>query len=171
MSNANVRDAIERMGAAIAAEPAKAQAKNAPAVARLADGLRCEVSGPRSEHLVTDMAPAVGGTGSAPNPGWLFRAALASCTTTLIGMRAAALGVKLASAEVSVDSDSDLRGILGQDERISAAHSPLRIKVRISAPGVAEDTVRALVQWADAHSPVNCTVRERSAVSLEVEVT
>lgn len=170
MSNPNVRDAIERMAATIAADPAKARAKNVPATARLIEGLQCELSGPRGERFVTDMSPAVGGGGSAPNPGWLLRGALASCMVTLIGMRAARLGIRLESVEVTVDSDADLRGILGLDPAVSARHDGFRMKVRIRAPGEAEDALRAMVEWADAHSPVTCTMREQPSFSLEIEV-
>lgn len=52
------------------------------------------------------MATSVGGTGSAPSPGWLLRAAVASCVTTLIAMRAATLDVALDSLAVTVDSES-----------------------------------------------------------------
>ncbi len=170
MSIPNVREAIERLSDTISADPAKARAKNAPATARLAGGLRCELSGPYNERLVTDMAPAMGGAASGPNPGWLFRAAIASCTATVIAMRAAKLGVELSSVEVTVESDSDLRGILGLDADISAAHGPFLTKVKIGAPAHSADALREIVAWADAHSPVGCTLKAAPACSLEIEV-
>jgi hypothetical protein len=94
-----VREAMEKLGSAIAADPSKAQAKRAPATARLVDGLRCEITGPYAEKVMTDMPPAIGGAGSAPSPGWLFRGALASCTATVIAMRAAKLGIALKTDE------------------------------------------------------------------------
>ena len=100
----NIRQAIEKLGAAIGADPAKARAKNAPATARLSTGLQCQVSGPYGERLTTDMPPAMGGTASGPNPGWLFRGSLAACTATVIAMRAAKLGVTLTELDVSVES-------------------------------------------------------------------
>ena len=170
MTIPNVREAIERLSDTISADPAKARAKNAPATARLAGGLRCELSGPYNERLVTDMAPAMGGAASGPNPGWLFRAAIASCTATVIAMRAAKLGVALSSVEVTVESDSDLRGILGLDADVSAAHGPFRTKVKIGAPSESSDALREIVAWADAHSPVGCTLKAAPACSLEIEV-
>ena len=97
MSVTNIREAIENVSAAISADPTKARSKNAPATARLTAGLQCELSGPHNERLITDMPPAMGGTASGPNPGWLLRGALASCTATVIAMRAAKLGVVLDS--------------------------------------------------------------------------
>jgi len=31
-------------------------------------------------------------------------------------------------------------------------------------------TLREIVEWAEAHSPVGCTVRNRPACSLQIEV-
>jgi uncharacterized OsmC-like protein len=169
MSDPSIREAIERLSAAISADPAKARAKNASATARVTEGLRCEVTGPRDERAVTDMPPAMGGKASGPNPGWLLRAAMASCTATVIAMRAAKLGVALSTLEVQVDSESDTRGILGLDERVSAGLGVLRTTVRIGGNAESQ-SLRELVAWADAHSPVGCTVRRAPACSLDVEV-
>src|SRR6185503_20806056 len=102
----------------------------------------CEVTGPQGQQFVSDMPKAMGGDGSAPNPGWLLRGALASCTATVIAMRAAKLGMTLSNVEVTVETDSDLRGILGLDENVSARHAAMRMKVKISAPGHSADAVR-----------------------------
>jgi len=166
-----VGEALEKLSAAISADPSKARAKNTPATARLVEGLQCELTGPYGERLVTDMAPAVGGGASGPNPGWLLRGALASCTATVIAMRAAKLAVPLAQLEVTAESDSDLRGILGLDESVSSGHGPVRIKVRISSPSASPEVLREIVEWADRHSPVTCTVRQAPECSLETEVS
>lgn len=169
MSHSGIREAIEHLSAAISADPAKARAKNVPATARLTEGLKCEVTGPQGQRLMTDMPPAMGGTASAPNPGWFLRSALASCTATVIAMRAAKLGVTLETLEVTVESDSDHRGILGLDEKISAGQAVVRTTVRIRGNAEAH-RLREIVAWADAHSPVGCTVRDRPACSLEIQV-
>jgi uncharacterized OsmC-like protein len=165
-----IAEAIERLSVAVSTDPTKARGKNVPATARLVEGLRCELSGPYGERLVTDMPPAMGGGASGPNPGWLLRGALASCTATVIAMRAAKLGVALSTLEVTVETDSDLRGILGLDEGVSAGHGPVRFKVRIGAPSASRDVLCGIVAWADSHSPVVCTVRQAPECSLEIEV-
>lgn len=170
MSTDNIRNAIEQLTATIAAQPEKARARNAPATARLTEQLQCEVSGPHGERFVTDMPPAMGGTASGPNPGWLLRGALASCTATVIAMRAARLGVRLDQLEVTVESDSDNRGILGMDENVSAGLATIRTRVKIGAPAASEDELRDIVVWADAHSPVGCTLATPAASSLEIEI-
>lgn len=170
MTAMSIRAAIENVSAVISADPAKARSKNAPATARLTTGLQCELTGPYNERLITDMPPAMGGTATGPNPGWLLRGALASCAATVIAMRAAKLGVALSNLEVTVESDSDNRGILGLDESVSAGLAAVRMKVRIGAPAASPETLREIVAWADAHSPVGCTMRQAPGCSLDVEI-
>jgi uncharacterized OsmC-like protein len=170
MSIASIDAALVNISDAITADPEKARARAAPAIARLSDGLRCEVTGPKGEAVHTDMPPAMGGTASAPNPGWLLRGAIASCTATAIAMRAARLGVELKALEVTVETESDHRGLLGLDDRVSAGFSAMRVRVRIGADGVDPSQLRELVEWGDAHSPVSCTVRHAPATSVEVEI-
>ena len=170
MSVAHIREALEKTGKLITQQPEKAQAKNAPATARLLEGLRCEVKGPNGETAYTDMTPAMGGAASAPNPGWLFRAALASCTTTAIAMRAAKQGISLSRLEITVESSSDIRGLLGLDEKVSAGLSQIVCRVKIGADGVAPERLRELAVWGDGHSPIACTTRNTPDVAVEIEV-
>jgi uncharacterized OsmC-like protein len=169
MSATSIREALENLGRLITEQPEKARAKNVPATARLLEGLRCEVKGPNGEAVHTDMPPAVGGAASAPAPGWLLRASLASCTATAIAMRAAKLGVHLTALEVTVESSSDNRGMLGLDDKISAGLSPITTRVKIGARDMAADQLRELAEWGDRHSPIACTTRGSSVYSLEVE--
>jgi hypothetical protein len=85
-------------------------------------------------------------------------------------MRATRIGVHLKTLEITVESESDQRGMLGLNESVSAAFTTMRIRVRIGADNVAPDDLRALVTWGDVHSPVACTVRESPVTSVEVEV-
>lgn len=170
MSAASIRDAIEKTSKLIAEQPEKARSKNVPAAARLVDGLRCEVTGPNGEKLQTDMTPAMGGAASAPSPGWVFRAAVASCTATAIAMRAARQGIDLSALEVTVESHSDNRGILGLNDKVSAGLSSLTTRVKIGAAGVSPEQLRELAQWGDEHSPIACTARISPSYALEVEI-
>ncbi|SRR5258706_8615250 len=168
MSTPAIREAIEKLSATFSAEPAKARAKNAPATARLNEGLQFEVTGPYNARIVTDMPPAMGGAATGPNPGWFLRAALASCTATAIAMRAAKLGIKLDTLELTVESESDARGLLGLGD-VSAALGAVRTKVKIRGSATPE-VLRDLAAWGEAHSPVGCTLRQSADCSLDVEV-
>jgi uncharacterized OsmC-like protein len=168
MSTPKIREAIEILSSAFSAEPAKARAKNAPATARLNEGLRFEVTGPYNARIVTDMPPAMGGAATGPNPGWFLRAALASCTATAIAMRAAKLGITLETLELTVESESDSRGLLGIGD-VSAALGAVRTRVKIRGNATPE-VLRDLAAWGDAHSPVGCTLRQSADCSLDVEI-
>ncbi len=170
MNTTSINEALQKIGDVFVADPDKARSKGIPATASLVDGLHFEVTGPSGEKVYTDMPAAMGGAASAPAPGWLLRAAIASCTATVMAMRAARLGIDLTTLEVTVESEADQRGLLGLDEKVSAAFTTLRIKVRIGAENAAPDDLRSLATWGDDHSPVACTVRESPPTAIEVEV-
>ena len=162
--------ALETVSAAIQENPEKARAKYAPATATLTDGLKCSVTGPASERIVTDMAKAMGGEASAPNPGWYFRASIAACCSTAIAMNAARRGIDLTVLEVTVEADGDNRGILGMDEKVSAGHAALRTTVKIASDNAAPEQLEELVRFSEAHSPVGCTVRDAPPNTLRIDV-
>ena len=170
MTSPLVRSALQSLSEKLIAQPEKAKAKHTPATANLTEGLRCVVTGPQNERIETDMPPAMGGAASSPNPGWYFRASMASCCATVIAMRAAQLGIGLTKLEVTVESDGDNRGMLGLDETVSAGASAMRTNVRIGADNAAPGQLEELVRWAERHSPVGCTVQGAPANALSVVV-
>jgi uncharacterized OsmC-like protein len=171
MTSATIREAIDRAHAYYREKPDDARSTDSAATARLLDGLVVEVMGPSGEHITTDMVASVGGTGTAPSPGWLLRAAEASCVATLVAMRAAMLGITLTSLEVTVDSESDDRGLLGIDDAVPAGPLSGRVAVRIGADGADAATLDEIARWGVKHCPV-CDALER-AVPIEtvVEIT
>lgn len=165
----HIVQAIESLSNGIRADPAKARAKGVPATARLVEGLRCEVTSPRGDKVFSDMPPPMGGAGSAPNPGWYMRGAVAACAATTIATRAAREGIALTKLEVTVETESDHRGYLGMDD-VSAGFSELRIKVTLGAPGVPRERLLEIATWGEGHSPVGCTVRTAPRMSVDIEV-
>jgi uncharacterized OsmC-like protein len=133
-------------------------------------GLRVRTTGPSGEVVDSDMSTGVGGGGSAPSPGWLLRAANASCIATLIAMRAAELDVTLDVVEVTVDSESDDYGILGLDDAVPAGPLSMRVRVRARSSAADEATVREVVEWGVDHCPVCDAVKRAVPVELVVEV-
>jgi len=164
----DIGDAVARAGAYLTEHPDEARYRDSAATARLGAGLRVEVAGPAGEQLATDMPRGIGGEASVPSPGWFFRAAAASCVASLIGIRAATLGVELrpGDVEVVVDSESDDRGILGLDDRIAAGALSMKVVVRISGTKLGTDARTALARWALDHCPV--TEGMGRAVPLEL---
>jgi uncharacterized OsmC-like protein len=165
-----VRSSIEAAIAYLRDHPDEARSTDIPATATVERGLRVRAEGPDGRLLVTDMTTGVGGEGSAPSPGWMLRAAHAACDATVVAMRAAQEGIHLTTLEVTVDSDSDDRGLLGVDESVPPAPLATRVRYRLSADGVPADRLKALVDWAEAHSPVADAVRRAVPVSVEIDV-
>src|SRR6267154_6260114 len=154
MTNAGIREAMSVAVAYLTEHPAEARYTDSEATAVLTSGLAVTVTGSDGASIQTDMPKSVGGGGGAPSPGWLLRAAQASCLATLIGMRAAHQGLDVGRVEVVVDSESDDRGILGIDDSVPAGPLSSRARVRIESNGVARENLEQLIQWADTHCPV-----------------
>jgi uncharacterized OsmC-like protein len=163
----SIAEAVERANRYLTEHPEEARYRDSAARAHLESGLVVDVTGPTGEALRTDMPTGIGGTASAPSPGWFLRAAEASCIAALVGIRAAALGIELRSVDVEVDSESDDRGILGLDADVPAGALNVRAVIAIDAEAD-RGVIDALGAWAVDHCPVMDTVRR--AVPLEIEV-
>ncbi len=170
MRQADIAESIRGARAYLTANPTQARYRDGAATAVVEGGLRVRVDGPDGASVVTDMVKGVGGGGTAPSPGWLFRAAYASCVATLITMRAAETGVTLVGLEVTVDSESDDRGILGIDPSIPAGPISMRVAVRAASADADAATVRDIVQWGTTHCPVDDAIRRAVPVELTVDV-
>jgi uncharacterized OsmC-like protein len=150
--------------------PEQAVSQDSFARARLVDGLRVDVEGPQGWIVSTDMAKGLGGGGSAPSPGWLLRAAVASCDAVLIAIQAAEEGVRLTRLEAEVTSESDDRGLLGGAD-VPAGPLRVRLRVRLAAEGqLAEDDLEGLVARALRRSPVSEALARGVPVEVSVEV-
>jgi uncharacterized OsmC-like protein len=169
MGHEAIQSAIREASEYLAAHPDEARSTDSAATATLVDGLVVNVTGPGDASLTTDMVRSVGGMASAPSPGWLLRAAEASCVATLVAMRAAMLGITLDTLEVTVDSESDDRGLLGIDDSVPAGPLNSRVAVRLTAAGVDPATLEEMARWGVKHCPV-CDALEREVpVTTEVQ--
>lgn len=169
MTSQHIRQSIGNAIEYLSEHPEKARYTDRPATAVI-QGLKSIVEGQHGETLVSDMPKSVGGEGSAPSPGWLLRAAIASCDATVIAMRAAQQGIELSTLEVTVDSESDDRGFLGMDDSLPAGPLSARVRVKIAAEGVPPEKLREIVEWADHHSPVSDAVQRSVPTTVDVEI-
>ena len=168
METADIRRALSSIAEHLTAHPEDGKSEDDPARATLESGLRIRVEGPGSWSITTDMPSPMGGEGSAPSPGWLRRAAQASCEATMVAIRAAQEGIVLDYLRVTVGSVSDDRGMLGlADVHPGPTESYARIEV--SAKGVSPEKLREIVRWAEAHSPVADALTRRVPHRLEIE--
>lgn len=169
MSTKEIGSKIDAAVAYLTEHPEEARYTDSAAVATLEESLRCTVAGPGDTFVVTDMPSSVGGLGVHASPAWLWRAGLASCTATVIAMRAAQQGIEVRAVEVTVDSESDDRGILGMDESVPAGPLSIRVHVRVDAPGAAATQLRQLAEWGSGHCPVCEGAKRAIPVTLEIE--
>ena len=167
MSDDPIGAAIASAARYLTEHPTEARYTDQSATVVMESGLRFRAEFPGGT-VTTDMPASVGGGASAPSPGWLWRASLAACEATLIKMRGASLGIDIERLEVTVDSESDDRGILGLDDSVPAGPLSGRVQVRITAPSASAEQVRDVVEWADRHCPVADGFRRQIPLALEI---
>jgi uncharacterized OsmC-like protein len=170
MSIENIRNSIEGTISYLRANPEKAFKKGTAATAVLEKGLKVRTVGPENEVIISDMPPTVGGEGSAPTPGWFMQAALATCNATGIAMKAAREGIELNTLEVSIDTESDTRGIFGIQESIKVGPLNMRTRVRIGAEGVSEEKLHEIVKWNEKHSWCGNAICRSVPLDTEIEI-
>jgi uncharacterized OsmC-like protein len=133
----------------------------------LGDGLRC-TSTEQTCEIAFDLSPGLGGERSAPTPTQVMQAALGACLAMGYQLRAAERDIELSSVRVTVESDSDLRGLLG-DLGVSPGFTGLRYHVEIASPADPA-AVAALVDAADRQSPVLTDVTRPVPVERTVSI-
>lgn len=174
MSAIHIKESVERVINHYTENPDDARGPGTPVTAVMEDGLRCRVQKQDGTAIViTDMPTGIGGGGSAPSPGLIFRAALASCDATLVTLRAAQVGIKLTKLEVILGGDPDdisTLGFLGVDDLIPAGEPSLRLIFRVGAENATPERLRELVKWVEAHSPVGDSVSRAIPTQVDVEV-
>jgi uncharacterized OsmC-like protein len=163
----SIRNAMEQASSYLAEHPDAATDSDAAATAVRENGLRFRVEGPKGS-VSSDMTKSVGGDASAPSPGWLLRAALASCDATLVAMEAARDGIDLTGLEVSVESDSDFRGVLGVDDSVKAGPLAVRVRIELTSSHATDDQLRAIVERAEMRSPVRDALARALPMTTEV---
>jgi uncharacterized OsmC-like protein len=174
MTTATIASALQRVRAVFAQRPQVAVHADDPAIARWEQGLRVVARHANGAHMATDMPRELGGAGGDVTPGWLLRAGLASCLASRIAMEAAEREIAITSLEVVAESESDARGLFGMTDASGAAVSPgpraVQMRVRMSAPNVAAETLRAMIEECQRCSPVQVALERAVPVKVQIEV-
>ncbi len=150
-STGRIADSIERLETLLAGRPEFGGTTNR-SVTTSSDGLRCSIEEGDWTHT-TDLGAALGGDGSAPSPGVLGRAALGSCLAMGYRLRAAKHGVELTSIRVTVETDSELRGLLILDDEAPPGFTEVRYHVEVESPSPTAD-VQRVIDEGDRQSPM-----------------
>jgi uncharacterized OsmC-like protein len=174
MTSEHIAAAVKRVQTVLGRRPDMGLQDDAPATATWQGDTRVVVAHDNGTRVATDIASELGGTGDLVTPGWLFRAGLASCATASIALAAASQGVDLGRLEVRVSSRSDTRGLLGMaDERgelVAAGPHEITMSVRIAAPDVASERLRAVVEAGCRCSPIPDLVERATPLALRIDV-
>ena len=170
MSNERIREAVEKTEALLMENPELGRGPDTPATATLEEGVRMRVRGPDDWEVATDHREAVGGTETAPNPGWYWRASLAACDATVVRIEAARRGIELTTLEVTVESESDSRGSMGLDDDVPVGPSEVRIHFHLGSADATAEELEALVEWTEAHSPVGHAIGSAIPIEPSVEI-
>jgi uncharacterized OsmC-like protein len=174
MAAQEIAEAMQRVEMVLRRRPDAGRHADAPATAQWQGGTRIVSSHANGSQLLTDMPSELGGSGDQVTPGWLFRAALASCLATCIAMRAAAAGIDLESLVVTAGSHSDSRGVLGipdaAGDPVCAGPMDVELNAHVRAPGTPPDRLRELVEEGHHCSPVPSVLGYVVPVTLNIDV-
>jgi uncharacterized OsmC-like protein len=174
MAAQDIGAALERVESVLRRRPEAGLHDDAPATSRWRGGTSVVTHHANGSEVPTDLPAELGGNGDHVTPGWLLRGALASCAATRIAMAAAAERIELQALEVQVTSRSDLRGLLGMKDAdgqlVTAGLLDMQMQVRIRAPGVAPDRLRAFAEAVVRVSPMSCTVQEAVPVAVRIDI-
>ena len=174
MTATTIANAVQRVRAVFARRPEAAIHADEPAIACWEQGLRVVSRDTSGVRIATDLPCELGGQGDAVTPGWLLRAALASCLATRIALEAATREIVITRLEVVAASESDARGLFGMSDQAGQQIPPgpraVQLRVRIVAPNVAVETLRAMIEDSQRCSPVQFTVERSVPVSLSIDI-
>ena len=105
-------------------------------------------------HAFTvDEPPALGGSGSAPNPVEYALASLGSCQAITYRFWAENLGISFDKLTVTVEGDLDIRNFLGFDDSARPGFSAVRVQIGITGQEPPE-RYQQLATAVDQHCPV-----------------
>jgi uncharacterized OsmC-like protein len=174
MTAATIANALQRVRSVLARRPEAAMHADEPAIARWEQGMRVVSRHANGTHIATNMPSELGGEGNQVTPGWLLRAALASCLATRIAMEAAARGIVITRLEVIAESRSDARGLLGMadaaGEPILPAPRDVQLRVRIAAMKVNAEVLQSIIEDSYRCSPVSAALVRAVPVSLHIDI-
>lgn len=173
MSSESILAAQQRLERLVRQRPAVATVRDVAATASWEGGGKTRTLHPDGNAVYTDLPHELGGDGERVSPGWLLRAALASCAVTRIAMLAAERGLQPRRLEAEVSSDTDLHGLLGL-ARADGGHAPpgpleIHLQVRIDIPGAEESAVCELVEEGIRLSPMVGALAESVPVRLAID--
>ncbi|HSP71083.1 MAG TPA: OsmC family protein, partial [Gaiellaceae bacterium] len=136
--------------------------------ARGAEGdtpIACSVEVGRAIHEAQAHA-GVGGAGTGACSGDLLLGALAACAQITCQMVAAALGLELARAEVTVEGDLDLAGTLGISREARVGFDAIRLRFDVDVPGATAEQLESLREKTERYCVVMQTLLDPPPIAV-----
>lgn len=115
--------------------------------------------------LDADEPPVLLGKDQGANPVEFVLHALAACLTTSMVYHAAARGIRIESVESRLEGDLDLRGFLGNSDKVRPGYKNIRVHFQVASDAPAEE-----LQQLTTYSPVFDIVSNPVPVSVSIEV-
>lgn len=159
--------------------PLRARYKADPSAAAVVDRARSmphDISDPfhaavlpqgGSDGVLVAIHAGHGGPHDGPTPGDMLCAALACCQELTIRMVANLMGLELATLEVKVEGDVDLRGSLGVPG-VPVGFQGMRVQVRVAARNGGPSEIDRLLRTAQNCCVVGETLRAGVAVEYRM---
>jgi uncharacterized OsmC-like protein len=162
-----IKEKFERNEKALSLKPSIGLGKGISTI-RITDGLQCQIKEGNWE-LKTDMPEQIGGTGNAPSPGILGRAAFGSCLATGYMLWASKLDISINELEIIVEADYDDGALFGTSIK-PAGYKEVHYSIKISSPNSHEE-IEDFLNIADRHSPyLDVFTREQTCIR-KLEIT
>lgn len=164
----SIREVFEEMTAAVAADPAAAQASY-QVDNHLVGATEVHVRA-GSHRFVIDEPAALGGTDRAPNPIEYALASLGSCQAITYRFWAEKLGIPFDRLCIEVDGEIDFRGLLGLSDKVRPGFESVRIAVRVSGPA-SQEAYHRLHTEVERHCPMLDVFRNHVSASTRLHTS
>lgn len=128
----------------------------------------CETQTRSGFTLESAEHPVLLGEDQSANPVEYALHALAGCLTTSLVYHAAARGYKITEVSSTLEGELDLHGFLGMDENVRSGYDNIKVTFKVKGD-VPEETLKELVQIAQARSPVYDMLTNPVRVSVQLE--
>ena len=154
MSQATVKEAVDKLGAAITDDPKNAQLKYKAEVVWDGD-VHCTSTVRNLPPVPVDEPEAFGGGDAAQSPGDLILTALGTCQGIMYAALASAMEIELTSYKVKHSGNLDLHGLfgMGKDKGIPPGFQDITFESIIESPA-SEEEIQQLVDAVEAQCPI-----------------
>lgn len=152
MSQADLKAAMEKLSAAVQANPAMGK-MTLTSRSQWKGGTLCQAKVRDTPELQVDEPADLGGSNQGMNPVELALTALGTCQEITYALSAAAMDIPLEGVRVRVRGHIDVQGLLGLDPQVPAGCGKIEFVTEIDSPAD-EETIRRLVETVENGCPV-----------------